>query len=80
MPEEKVEYKVEREPELICPLRLVSRIASIRDSELWQYACLKEKCAWWHSYDANTGMCAVLFVGDSNMALYEMLDEVRGKL
>ena len=77
MPEEEVEYKVEQEPELICPIRMHANIAKGVPIDI---ECLKEKCAWWHAWDNRNGICAVLFIGDSNLALYEMLDEIRGKL
>jgi len=78
--------QIEPEPELICPLRMLALERTTRivkaDSPAanGHVECLKDKCAWWHAYDEHDGICALLLAGDSNLALYGMLDEIRGKL
>lgn len=79
----KPEPEPEPEPELICPLRMLAWDSSHRsitaDCEVIQpnLKCLGKKCAWWMQ---PFEMCSIQAIPDTNSGLYEMLDEIRGKL
>jgi len=79
MPEEKVEYEVEQEPELICPLRMIAADITEGTDNPTYPECLKEKCAWWCTVlDAH--MCSMAVMPDTLYALYESIEDVRTKL
>ena len=75
--------QIEPEPELICPLRMLALERTTRivkaDSPAanGHVECLKDKCAWWMQ---SLEMCSIQAIPDASSGLYEMLDEIRGKL
>ena len=79
----KPEPEPEPEPELICPLRMLALERTTRivkaDSPAanGHVECLKDKCAWWMQ---SLEMCSIQAIPDASSGLYEMLDEIRGKL
>jgi len=69
MPEEKVEYEVEQEPMLLCPLRVHAAIVSGRVIDT---ACFEEKCAWWMQ---SLQMCSIQAIPDCISGLMEFAEE-----
>ena len=82
-PQVESEQTPEQTPELICPLRMLAWDSSHKsitaDCEVIQpnLKCLGKKCAWWMQ---PFEMCSIQAIPDTNSGLYEMLDEIRGKL
>ena len=82
-PQVESEQVPEQTPELICPLRMLALERTTRivkaDSPAanGHVECLKDKCAWWMQ---SLEMCSIQAIPDASSGLYEMLDEIRGKL
>jgi len=68
MPEEKVEYEVEQEPELICPLRMIAADITEGSNNPTYPECIREQCAWW-TYNAYGDKCALAAIAEYGLGV-----------